>query len=466
MRYRRKKRSDEKHTDMKHTLPLLLSALLAPLAGLTAAEDHMQRVTFRETDTLFANPGEGWMSQNRTPKGEPRFPCSVSYIRFHWADVEPAEGTYDWKVIDDAIAAWKSRGATVSMRVMTCSAHSAGYYASPKWLFDAGCKGFEYEVGGGDPTSGGKRIPRIEPDYADPLYLAKHAAFIKALGQRYDGHPGVEFLDIGSYGNWGEWHTKHSAPVAVRKSIVDMYLNAFKKTPLVFMSDDAEVLAYALERGTGFRRDGVGSPWHEQNWIGSKKYAAVQGMGDTWKKAPVVFEWFGDYDYLKSRGWSFDDAVNFMLNNHVTLINDNVGRVPPEAMPQLEKLARLAGYRFVLRELAHPAAVKRGTNFDLKMKWANVGVGKLYRPFKLRVSLIDAAGQSVFDTEALADPRGWLPGERDLAERILVPATLKPGDYTLGVALVDPSGHRPPLRLAMDAPSQAGRYAVSRVKVD
>ena len=76
-------------------------------------------------------------------------------------------------------------------------------------LFDAGCRGFEYVVGGDDPTSGGKRIPRIEPDYADPIYLEKHAAFLKALGERYDGRPDVEFLDIGSYGVWGEWHTQY-----------------------------------------------------------------------------------------------------------------------------------------------------------------------------------------------------------------------------------------------------------------
>jgi hypothetical protein len=47
-------------------------------------------------------------------------------------------------------------------------------------------------------------IPRIEPDYADPIYLAKHGAFIAALGKRYDGTPGMEFLDIGSYGIWDE----------------------------------------------------------------------------------------------------------------------------------------------------------------------------------------------------------------------------------------------------------------------
>jgi hypothetical protein len=423
------------------------------------------QTSFHEVDTLFANPGQGWMSQNRNGKTDPRFPCSVVYIRFNWADAEPEQGKYNWNVIDDAIASWKARGATVAFRVMTCNAHSAGYYTSPKWLFDAGCKGFEYEVGGGDPTSGGKRIPRIEPDYSDPLYLARHGEFLAALGRRYDGSASIEFLDIGSYGVWGEWHTEHPASLAVRKQIVDLYLRAFPSTPMVFMSDDTEGLNYALAHGTGFRRDGVGSPWHEENWIGSKRYAQVQGMADAWQRAPVVFEWFGDYDYLKSQNWSVDAAVNFMLNNHVTLINDNIGRVPSEAMPQMEKLARLAGARLVLRELGHEKTIKPGSVLHVKMQWANVGVGKLYRPYTLRFSLLDAQGKESLSADSKADPRLWLPGERDFADSIPLPAALAPGDYTLAVALVDPKGRRRPFQLAIDAPQKDGRYTVSQLQV-
>jgi hypothetical protein len=252
----------------------------------------------------------------------------------------------------------------------------------------------------------------------------------------------------------------------VRKLIVDLYLRAFRKTPLVFMSDDAEVLNYALTHGTGFRRDGVGSPWHEQNWIGSKKYAGVAGMAETWKHAPVVFEWFGDYAYLQSRQWSFDAAVDFMLSNHVTLINDNIGRVPPEAMPQLEKLARLAGARFVLRELAHEKTVKRGAPLMLQMKWANVGVGKLHHPYALRLYLLNAVSQPVLSADAKADPRDWLPGEHSLTESVPIPSALEAGDYTVALTLVDPSAQRRPWRLAMDAPENEGRYEISKVKVE
>jgi hypothetical protein len=432
----------------------------------TAAEDNWQHMQFREVDKLFANPSQGWMSQQRSPKSEPRFPCSVVYIRFDWADAEPVEGQYDWKIIDDVLAAWKSRGAAVSIRIMTCNAHSRGYYASPKWLFDADCKGTEFMVGGDDPTSGGRRIPRIEPDYADPIYLTKHKAFIEAMGKRYDGRSDIEFLDIGSYGVWGEWHTTHPASLEVRRQIVDMYLQAFTKTPLVFMSDDAEILAYALKHGTGFRRDGVGSPWHEQNWIGSKKYAGVPDMAETWKQAPVVFEWFGDYNYLKSKNWSFEAAVNFMLSNHVTLINDNVGRVPPEALPALEKLSRLSGYRFVLRELECEKTVAGGANLNLKMKWANVGVGKLYRPFELRCSLFDSNNRVVFTSQSMADARNWLPGEHDLTVSLPMPKDLNAGDYTLTVALVDSTGIHQPLHLAIEAPEKDGFYKVSRITIE
>lgn len=429
-------------------------ALLATAIVAFCAEQKVK--TFKEVDTIFANPGQGWMNSRR-------FPCLVGYIRFNWADVEPERGQYNWDIIDRAIAIWKERGATIAFRVMTCNAHSSGYYSSPKWLFDAGCKGYEYLRGGDDPTSGGKRIPRIEPEYSDPIYLNAHAEFIQALGKCYDGNPDIEFIDIGSYGIWGEWHTPHPAPIEVRKKIIDMYVKAFPKTQLVFMTDDAEGLEYALGYGVGLRRDGVGSSWHEQNWIGSKKYTRIKDMGEVWKRAPIVFEWFGNYEYLMSRNYSFDAAVNFMLNNHVTLINDNIGKVPPEAMPQLEKLARLAGARLVLGQISHLSETMPGEPLLIKMKWKNVGVGKLYRQYVLRFILIDSNGNQVYFSDGNADPRQRLPGEYEVAETILLPNNLKPGKFSLGISLVDPDGRRRPFKLAIDAPETNGIYFVSEV---
>jgi hypothetical protein len=285
------------------------------------------------------------------------------------------------------------------------------------------------------------------------------------LGKRYDGDPNIEFVDIGGYGIWSEWHTKHEAPVEVRRRIADAYLTAFKKTPLVMMSDDADTLAYALAHGAGVRRDGVGSPWHEQNWIGSAKYAGVAGFADAWKRAPVVFEWHGNYDQITARGWSFDRAIQFILNNHVTYINDNLQAVPAARMPDLERLARLAGYRFVLREVRHEAVVRRGAALSVAMKWANVGVGRLYRSYPLSLALLDQNGATVCQVQAKADPRDWLPGEVAACQCLAIPATIAPGVYSLALALIDPQTGKPAIHLAVDAPQTQLLYRVSRVTV-
>ncbi len=453
---------------------LLAAAMSAAvLASLAFAEDspksNAQQVVkrFRETDEMFANPGQGWMTMQRMPYGNGRFPYSVAYFRLNWDELEPAEGQYDWRLIDESLQAWGKREVRIAFRIMTANAHSKGYYCSPKWLFDGGCRSFDYVEGGADPTSGGSRIRRVEPDYGDPLYLEKHGRFINALAQRYDGNPGIEFIDIGSYGIWGEWHTQHSQPWPVRKQIIDMYLNAFRKTRLASMSDDEEALAYALAHGTGFRRDGVGSPWHEANWIGSKKYAAVTGFAEQWKKAVVVFEWFGDYKYLQQRGWSFDRALDFMKASHVTLINDNVGRVPSEQMPKLEQLARLAGYRFVLREVSHPSGAVAGKTLTVKMKWSNVGVGKLYRRYPLVLYLLDAKGVvACHQIQTDVNPTLWLPGDVGATGSLHIPATVRAGRYTLGIAFVDPATEKPALHLAIDAPCANRLYRLTEVSVE
>jgi hypothetical protein len=188
-------------------------------------------------------------------------------------------------------------------------------------------------------------------------------------------------------------------------------------------------------------------------------------MAETWQRAPVVFEWFGNYEYLQSKGWSFDAAVNFMLSNHVTLINDNLGRYPPEAVPQLEKLARSAGARLVLREVAHEKELTPGSAFHLLMKWANVGVGKLYRPCTVRFTLIDSSGQICWEANGKADPRQWLPGEYPVSESLQLPATIESGDYTLSVGVISSTGQGRPFLLAIDAPESDGRYSVSRLTI-
>jgi hypothetical protein len=134
-------------------------------------------------------------------------------------------------------------------------------------------------------------------------------------------------------------------------------------------------------------------------------------------------------------------------------------------MPLLEKLARFAGARLVLREVTHPDEVKRGEELLLKMKWSNVGVGKLYYPYVLSLSLLGSDGRVGFAGDAKANVLDWVPGDYTVTESLRLPAGLNPGEYTLALSLADPAGHRPAFRLAIDLPETAGRYAVARIRI-
>ncbi|MCL4849886.1 MAG: DUF4832 domain-containing protein [Bryobacteraceae bacterium] len=440
----------------------VLLLCLAPAVLTGRDEERRVRKTFAEVDTLFANPGAGWMTEI-DDVDEPRFPSTVAYARWNWNELEPQEGQFHWELVDTAIAKCRSRGARLAFRVMATNPHSRGYYCSPKWLFDLGCRSYEY-IPKLDTVSQHKRFARIEPDYADPLFLEKHSNFIRELGRRYNGHPGIEFVDIGSYGLWGEWHTPHPAPDDVLVRLVDLYGDAFRQTPRVMLTANPKVLEYALARGAGVRRDGVGSPWDAQSWR-SKKYAHVRGLADVWRRAPVVFEWFESFRFMTKQGWSVDQAIEFMLENHVTFVYDNLGKVPEAERSEFERLARLAGYRFTVREISHPERVRRGEAFRLEMKWANAGVGRLYRKHALALYLLDSSGRVLHQKLADSDPRAWLPGDHEVSEAITPPSGLDPGTYGVAAALVDESG-TPAVAVAVDTPASGRVYYLSSVVVE
>ena len=82
------------------------------------------------------------------------------------------------------------------------SARGSGHYVTPKWVFDAGA--VPLAVPDDSSPTGQQIIPK---NWDDPVFLQKMKAFVQALGKHYDGNPDIAFLDIRSYGNWGEGHT-------------------------------------------------------------------------------------------------------------------------------------------------------------------------------------------------------------------------------------------------------------------
>ena len=361
----------------------IISFAAAVASAACLANGDRNTVRPQDDGRALVNPGMGWtmhyysnVPRNYGSTVEPGdamawFPgCSVCYLRIPWAYLEPEEGVYNWSALDTPAQRWIERGGQVAFRI-TCS-ESWLEYATPKWVFDAGAKGIRWTWGKG-PRADGKLV---DPDFADPVFLAKLENFLKAFARRYDGRPEVAFMDIGTYGLWGEGHTLMSSKVPqermnvdVRKHI-DLHVKCFPRTALV-ISDDVSgptnksgsypLLDYARARGVGWRDDSVLVACPPNSW-----YHADQAER-YWRTLPVVLEHEHYLGSVQRGAWSKDLLVRSVEEMHASYMFDQINR-------------RL-GYRFQLREASWPKTVHVGPEprpFAVTWTWANAGVAPCY----------------------------------------------------------------------------------------
>jgi hypothetical protein len=233
------------------TLSLLsLSAVLFVFSSSCSGPRNVL-VQPQRIDSTLVNPGRGFATThmfNSGLKGILHPQSTVVQFRWYWDEIEPEEGRIDFAMIDSVLSKAHENGQKLNFRVMCQN----GVMRVPQWVRKAGARGEPYK----DDRK------NWQPHYGDPVFLEKHANLIAALGRRYDGHPDVAFVDIGSVGRWGEWHTSGTGMEMPGDSvcfrIIDMYLDSFKKTPLLMLIGGGAGFRYAIGKGAGWRADCLG----------------------------------------------------------------------------------------------------------------------------------------------------------------------------------------------------------------
>ena len=450
----------------------IISAL-AVFAALCGCKQESEK-TFTREHGVIANPGQGWMSIYS--KENPKLPYGSRYVRFHWRDLEPEEGKYNWEPVEKQIDRAVKMGIPFSFRIMCVSSHSGTPYASPEWVFEK--KGAKFSKfmnkPGGDSATGDTRFARVTPIFDDPAFIECHARFIKALAEKYDGDPRISTIDIGSYGNWGEWHVFglgiKPSPLEVRKRYADMYLDNFKKTDLVFMTDDAEILKYAIGEKdgsrVGMRRDGVGGEGHYDHWIGKGKYlkAGVSKMGDVWKYKPMLFEWYVCYADMLKRKWPLPKAADFILDNHASLVSENLrpATVPAEEYAQVDRISKGAGARIFLDSAK---VLRDGGSLRVSLDGENGGIARISLPYGLVYELKDSAGNVAAAFASSADPSKWLPGKFSANDEFEIPRSLPSGEYELRARLAHKGKIFRDFKFAAKEAAPDGSVAIAKISL-
>jgi hypothetical protein len=446
-------------------------------AGTTVAppiaEGPLVTVNLEPIADLLANPGIGWQD---TDLFHPRFPQMVSYARPEWQVLNPAEGVYDWSALERL----RTAATTFSFGVKTASSPPWGSgQAVPQWVVDKGA----LMVNSREDAE-----TAYEPIYHNCIFLEEHARFIEALRQRYDGDPDVEFIDIRSYGFYGEWHTPqynedvNSLDYNARIRIAEMYIGGsgtrpcsmpdgsiqnvsysyvgFQRTQLVMPYTPwfQQTLLWVFEnrrRDIGIRHDALGSPGHQDAYR-----AQIGGLvQQIWPYEPIVFE-------FSSNAWTDANLISarqFILEMHGSVVHDNLSGQGTDTL--IRDLLTVTGYRLLPRTVTYSASVKPGEGLALAILWQNVGSAPPYAAYPVMAYLTDSTGGTVVAQWQLAvDTRTWLPGDHSYSETLAVPADVAPGLYTLRLAVIDPHTQIP-LNLAVAGRDAYGRYPVGTVEI-
>jgi hypothetical protein len=452
-----------------------LSSWLLLLCALATAQTTIVRPN--EIDDILVNPGMGIETFNRfagqtlnegvtwsevgpetalqdAPVGSVDFPASsVAYLRWFWSQLEPRPGEYRWEIIGTALAEAHRHQQTLGLRLMPYD----DKHALPDWYI----------------KSGARRANRSEdkdgkiwsPDSADPMYVKTWTAIITELAKRYDGHPDLNHVDISTAGYWGEGWGPYLPDWSVQQQLIDVYLHAFSRTPLLMNFDQLPALVYGTKQGAGWRLDcwgDMGRPSRNfAHMLDLYPEQIARGkLQDVWRTAPVALESCGVPESWKRWGFPLKPILDQALRWHASTINIKSSPIPPEWKPAFDQFQKQIGYRFVLKRLEYPAQVKLGEMAQFNMWWFNAGIAPLYRPYVLALEVSDV----VMPLDA--DVRQWLPGDSVYENTVYVPRELKPGKYRLRVALLDPRTRMPAIRLAIAGRQNDGWYDVGEIAVE
>lgn len=399
--------------------------------------------------------------------------ADVAYYRLDWNEVNPEPGVYTFdKYFGRLLDFWvKQSGKRFAFRIMSESMHSAGEYVTPKWVFDQGVPGVPHVALNGKTQT--------DPVFWDDRYLDAQCDFVKQLGAYFADKPGLEFVDIGGIGEWGEMHLMRWTPrqladtgfseyryARAYRRLIDAYVAAFPHTQ-IFLNiggpDHLGINDYAAIRGVHFRQDGLmpsGASYNCGEWL----YKPYSRRG-----VVCNFEFHSGYEDMVKKGWDVKQTLEKGLSAPISYLNTNlfggwnIRKAPPEVQALLTDTARRIGYRFVLTSLQHLPQIKvtpdRPSRLPLEAAWRNDGVAPCYDSLAIRWLLVDAAGQVAVsqDTLPITPTTRWWPGETVTEKTLLrVPAGLKPGAYRLQLALFVPeTGRLVGLGIAGKQPSGA-----------
>lgn len=339
-------------------------------------------------DAAVGNPLKGLLTSPRWVGGDipDNVPSTLEFYYIGLDEIMTGWNQFDWTVLENTLRDAASRKTHVIWRIFC---HYPGQRLRvPKFLIDAGIKLVSLSDGG------------VSPQYDDPTLLRAFELFIAALGERYDGHRSLAFIQLGLLGKWGEWHTYPDGGLIsdnTKDKVVAWYTKAFTNTKMQIRTPRRS----AFTSGVGLHDDSFaystldGEANGGQN-IGWFFWPKVKAAGETsfWRKGVMGGETRPEIQSSVFRpgyaaGTPFkQDFMKCVKTTHASYLLHNAafqsgGYSGVELENALHAHARL-GYNFRVNQVQ--ASGSQSSKVSIRIQVEQIGVAPFYYPLGLELS--------------------------------------------------------------------------------
>ncbi len=438
---------------MKNRLAFTLSAILLIvliLGFLFLSQKNI--MTFQQDNTLCTNPLIGWVTDARDINIKQAH--SLVYASFSWRDVESVKGKYDFGKFEEDynFSYWKSKNIKIIIRLYLDYPLDKPHQDIPDWLFD--------EMDGNGVEYANAYGMGFSPDYNSPLLLDYHEKLIKAIADRYDDDPTIAFVEIGSLGHWGEWHTGTNddaqIPFARRdvcEAVTNQYIKYFKNKILLMRRPTT----IAVDNKMGLFNDSFGDVYQTEdcfiNWFNNGYEDTQTGawnppMQNFWMYAPSGGEVATPTEQYFTDA-TIEQTLRQLKAGHTSWLGPNAPfySTYDDIRKNLNIVQGKMGYKFYIsKAVIDKKAILNGTR-TLSITINNIGNAPFYYNWPLKLYIEDFNNSIKYVKSADVDIRNLLP-DGCFEIQFNIPNEYHSNAYKAYIAIVDPATDQPAIHFA------------------
>jgi len=444
----------------KKWISIILLAFLLILVVIAAYSIlNTQILKYTPINDPSPNPLMGWAPWATIKKSEQ--PHTLVYADLTWREFEPREGVFDFSAFEtrNQFQRWRTEGKRVVFRFVMDKPGREAHLDIPDWLFDrinADGDYYENEYGKG-----------FSPNYGNPVLISCHQKALQALGGRYGGEDFIAYIELGSLGHWGEWHIRTNTNIRplpaeeIRDQYVQHYLHAFPHTHLLMRRP----FAITATLGLGLYNDMTGDYNATQTWLdwitSGGEYSqtgealALVPAPDNWQTAPIGGEQSTSIADETIYSNKLDQTLELLRASHTTFIGPGGPYDIPIGDPLqtgIDSVQATIGYHFYVEQVKMPRQVHWGKKLSVQLVFNNNGIAPMYYEWPVNIFFIGEDGSILLQDRLELNVRRLLPGKSIKINHKLSIENIKNGNYSIGIAILDPRTNQPAVRFAMSNP--------------